>query len=82
VEQESDQEYGEGIALLHHRKNPFARSIALFNRLLVRNETAREICDKNPKDVTGQINEPAANGRLIGLEFLSFCQDRRQRMII
>jgi hypothetical protein len=31
------------------------------------------IGDKNPKDVTGQINELAANGRrLIGLEFFAY----------
>ena len=29
------------------------------------------IGDKNPKDVAGQINELAANGRLVGLEFFA-----------
>ena len=29
------------------------------------------IGDKNPKNVTGQINDLAANGRLLGLEFFA-----------
>jgi hypothetical protein len=30
------------------------------------------ISDKNPKDVTGQIYELAANGRFVGLEFFAY----------